>query len=459
MFIFEKLVPISLICSLLGYIWLTQLFTFTKSTEIDEHALIAPQFASTFTSKDIIPGNDCMEESLVIPAHKGDGRESLVLLFGGSKTCELFKSMRHFFSREPWLSKDLALVFSPSTDRLIPLYKNLSHYSVLRQAFIIDLSQSSGSYEVFVSFEGSNGALSNQDWLNVALFELRKAGVTSIGMRTGWHGLLFQAVNGATFSVQAFFVDQGVPAVSLAPKLPISRKLTMQLALTIEGAVRAGSNLSQRLHHSFFLYLPISPFVHVDPVFFYPPVILIASPLIAAPLTKAGNAKSIRSLWVVYLILLFSGILAAESVHGNLFAPERPALLGLALAILSWLSASLSDLQVSGDDLIHVSGGFLAPCVLSIVLGHYTLGVVVSCSVVPIYVLLISPLRKATGLIIASLIRVLFGRTEVQIFWRDKVNEWLNHKGVFAPICALLFWFLFSLSIVVCFAKKESVRS
>ena len=286
---------VSVICSIIGYGMLFNLHRFTSGTEVDENALISPQYAPAKAFVD--PSYpDCKLESntTIIRAPRGDGREAIALFF--IDACEMFTALHRSLASADWLAKDIVFISSDSHRSAVRLFDHTqaSEPFIVRQVIVIDsssLTSPSSHYPppshpllTSLSFEGTNGLLPNQDWLNAFLSESGRAGLAISKPSPIFSQIIHSAFSTSPFHAAVPFINSNIPGFT------IYSQPSTNLARAIESTVRAGNNLQQRLHHSSPSFIFSEQWsIHVIPGFLILPPLLISAPLFTMPFVKAAQ--------------------------------------------------------------------------------------------------------------------------------------------------------------------------
>lgn len=403
-------------CFCVGFLWVCVFPSFDKKTEIEEHALVAgygatkvdsskwaPQLSSTVRKIEKAPdvptglrsalsdvGLDFHELNVsaagrhrtsalysAASAFRSDSREAIVLVVaanwtGGAQAAakaawglSIGVVLADYFQTVQWLSKDVLIVF---VDKSLPYGAStrgwLSSYfggssairrGVLRQALVLDIpSQPSNLY---LDVEGINGALPNQDIVNI--FERQAVAVQHRGV---WNSVRFTFGNGGVHSSHAAFLEFQVPAFTVRGTRSSTGKASIRIedvARACEATIRCMSNALQQLHHSFNFYFYTNQRRHISNGLYLYPAFLMLSPLAVLAdwdmrSYMVGNVANIATAVISgspifllatdrQLVSWLNSILpislhlppACENAFGKEVAQDRRD------AVFSWLAASL----------------------------------------------------------------------------------------------------------------------
>jgi hypothetical protein len=286
-------------------------------------------------------GNGCGFIHGIVRSKRGDGKESIILVTPISLTPTLSESLLirsglilvDHFSNVQWLAKDLIwlVVFHCSLNctsssilsRWLDQYQNgkgagprFTRAGVLQQGLVLSAQDSdSGLSKANINLVGHDGLLPKLDtyhllrgnsWLLSRLNILMDPYSDPTSSSQGQSGLsrylaklqhmksmIIQTTSckpaGAHAEFKRFMVDAANLHLTLAPLLssgPDSDVTALKIAEFLELVFRSLNNLSERMHHSYFLYLLTSSSTFITVEFYIIPVVL----LILIPATQAVSS-------------------------------------------------------------------------------------------------------------------------------------------------------------------------
>ncbi|KAL3102157.1 hypothetical protein niasHS_003566 [Heterodera schachtii] len=231
-------------------------------------------------------------------------------------------------------------------------------------AYVLDFSGTIFSH-IDLQFSMVNGKLPNMDLLNLCVLLVEKAGtVTSIhgvpqnrGMddedyqksaKTVIRGILAQSMNEVE-SLASVIGRYGINAVALSAYTAKNNdeereqqhhsSTIVDLVDTvrlIEGAVRSLNNLLEKFHHSYLLYVLVSPHRFVSVAFYMPLMGLLLSPLLLLAVRewfRMGGAVQLASVSPALARMLFAPLVALSFYGLQLFLYADPRFPARTLAV------------------------------------------------------------------------------------------------------------------------------
>lgn len=303
---------------------------------------------------------------------------------GAAESAGLLLALMQLFARAPWLSKDIIFILTPSD---APTHTALDAW--LLDYHQPPASASTGaarprmyrgggiwgaicvSLEPFaiarmaVGIEGGHGQLPNLDLVNSAVKAISRAGLQAVlpapsplGPIEEWwdysglsailprwvlepcaalHSLMLTQASGRTTGHHGAFKPFRVEAVSLralsadpsrGKRQPLSAQDVVRAGKAVEALTRILSNILERLHQSFFLYLLTSEKKYLPPEVFLAP----AGALLAPLLLRAGALR-----WAV----VQNGARGQNGSKDALVSVPRSQLAALAVAGFAYCAGAL----------------------------------------------------------------------------------------------------------------------